>query len=333
LALAGCAWPATPPPKVPQGPRLDDELVRESLSGVQQTLSADVDTAALFDLQHQKMLFEHHPIAFRQHAVEVGSVVKLLATYTLLTTSPKAEAFEHTCRGLPPRKPGQRRGRGCWLHAGHGPMRLTTALMNSCNAYYYAASKQTSAPALLDVIRQFGLHQPAALPGAPCAPNQVPTTVSAGDFPDLFIGDHRQLKFTPASLLQLVATVAERPLPSSNTDVLDANALQALRQGMCGVCEAGTLEHIFEGVGVAAKTGTAEQQTRLPSHELDIDDPTRTRGVVIGFAPADQPRFAFVVVKSNGRGARDAGPVARAMVQAGFDAMEQAGLQVPGRSA
>ena len=69
----------------------------------------------------------------------------------------------------------------------------------------------------------------------------------------------------------------------------------------------GTGKHVrLEQIEIAGKTGTAEVGGGRPDHAW-----------FAGYAPADQPRVAFVVVlEHGGSGGQIAGPVARRLVEA-----------------
>ncbi|MCP4503654.1 MAG: hypothetical protein GY822_27300 [Deltaproteobacteria bacterium] len=283
------------------------EHLQSELRGCAPLLPAMGDSAVLFDLVNGEVIFEHHPLAVRQQPIMVGSVFKLLATYSLLVDDKtqflsSKRPLQYTCNGTPVSKNGIERP--CWLHAGHGKMTLGTALLNSCNAFFYEASSTVTSTAYLESLRLFGLSQKVLLRGGPCADNILPASISETSFPDAFIGDHASLRITPASLLDVVARISGYPIGGKG-DVLDDDALYIIRNGMSRVSQVGTLANTFGDPSIAAKTGTSRRAGR-----------SGTRGVVAGFLPLESPRFAFVVVKDEGRGAKDAGPVAKVISNA-----------------
>ena len=106
-------------------------------------------------------------------------------------------------------------------------------------------------------------------------------------------------KVTPLSLLRAVAIIAVR---GNGTD-LDPRHLDRIAEGMEEAAQGGTLAALFKNRDVAAKTGTAKKQGG------------GTRALVVGFFPASRPKYAFVVVRNEGRGAVDAGPIAAQLVE------------------
>ena len=100
----------------------------------------------------------------------------------------------------------------------------------------------------------------------------------------------------------------QSPSPRSVPDLTD-RTLAAIRKGLRQVVadEQGTAHATVElsDVAIAGKTGTAETGGGRPDHAW-----------FAGYAPADQPRVAFVVVLQHaGEAATTAGPVAKLLVQ------------------
>ena len=101
------------------------------------------------------------------------------------------------------------------------------------------------------------------------------------------------------SLLRAVAIIAMR---GRGTE-LDPRYLDRIAEGMEEAAQGGTLAALFKNRDVAAKTGTAKKEG------------SGTRALVVGFFPASRPKYAFVVMRNEGRGAVDAGPIAAALVE------------------
>jgi peptidoglycan glycosyltransferase len=95
---------------------------------------------------------------------------------------------------------------------------------------------------------------------------------------------------------------------------------ELLTQMMVGVVQSGTAScclQLQSGVQVAAKTGTAQLNA--------AGEPERSHAWIMGFAPAEAPKYAFAVVLkgttaeiSAGTGGTLAGPVARQVLDAAF---------------
>lgn len=245
------------------------------------------DSALIVRLDDQTMLLEHHPQALSE-PISPGSVLKLVTAYALAGSG--REDAEHDCTGTHRDRFGVERS--CWLRPGHGRMRLRTALAASCNAWFYAEAEARGAQAIQRALHGFGLDRGGA---------RLPVSWPAADVPDLAIGDHAALALSPRALLRLVSVIASR----GRDTALDPARLELLALGMEEASRSGTLAGVFPEGLVAAKSGTAK---RSPERGM--------RGIVLGYLPRREPRWAFVVVKDRGRGAVDAGPAAAALVRA-----------------
>jgi penicillin-binding protein 2 len=119
---------------------------------------------------------------------------------------------------------------------------------------------------------------------------------------------------------------AWRPLPAPPSTSIGATAaqLQAIRIGMEATM------HTRKGTGwaialgspyrIAGKTGTVQKISRRGNVSMDprsLPLHLRHQALFIGFAPADNPKIAVVVVvEHGGYGASTAGPIARKMMDA-----------------
>ncbi len=239
--------------------------------------------AVVMRLEDRQIVFQHGNVGERR--IMPGSVMKLFTAYALIEIG--REDAVHDCRGKHVDALGQERQ--CWIRAGHGPMRLRTALAESCNVWFYENAQYLDDQRLLAIYRAFGFGDADLLPGA----------IPPRDLPDVAVGDHAALQVTSMSLLQAVARIATRGKDTQ----LEPRHLDLIAEGMREAAQGGTLSAVFKHHDVAAKTGTAKKEhTR------------QTRGLVVGFFPAAKPRYAFVVVKNDGRGATDAGPEAARLI-------------------
>lgn len=248
------------------------------------------DTALVLDLVEKRLVLEHHPHTARRTRFPPGSVVKPFTAYALIDQ----EHRSYVCRGQHRSPEGVERT--CWDRRGHGEMRLRTAIASSCNVWFYQAVAEVEGARVLDAWRRFGLPSPGI---AGVVADELPREVSARDLPDVAVGDHRALAVSPRSLLAATARLATRDASTG----LDPGHLELIAHGLEEAAQSGTLAGVFAGLDVAAKSGTAPRPGQAGM-----------RGLVIGWTPAARPRFAWVVVKDRGRGARDAGPPARAIV-------------------
>lgn len=238
----------------------------------------------------------------------------------------------------------------CWLERGHGRVNLVQALTVSCDVTFYELGKRLYEldPTLLPrYARLFGLGAPTGLGVAEEVGGLVPDpdwkmaelgeSWFPGDSVNLAIGQG-YLLVTPLQVATMVAAVGNggtlyRPqlvlkVSASSEEpelVFEPQALgqlpvkpetlSAIQEGLLGATTSpgGTAYQAFKGmeVAVAGKTGTAENPDGDP------------HAWFAGYAPADDPQIAVVVVIENGgEGSQVAAPLFRQVVEA-FFALQQ----------
>ena len=240
-----------------------------------------------------------------------------------------------------------------WLAEGHGPVNLERAIAESCNIYFYNVSGGNpytdlpgiGNPQLASLQRKFGFGSQSGidLPGE--ASGVVPTSdwKRNADLGPWVRGDtyHAAIgqgfvQVTPLQIASMYAALANRGRvmrPRLIDRILDSNGnvverfpsqvrstlpiseshLRLLQRGLHRAVngESGTGRRSRSAYAVVAgKTGTAEYsgdrdgQGRLPSHAW-----------FAGYAPAENPEYAFaVLVRDGGEGAFAAAPIARDIV-------------------
>ena len=238
----------------------------------------------------------------------------------------------------------------CWLERGHGQVDLVQALSVSCDVTFYELGKRLDEldPALLPrYARLFSLGAPISLGVMEEAAGLVPDldwkiaelgeAWFPGDSVNLAIGQG-YLLVTPLQVATMVAAVGNggtlyRPqlvlkVSASSEEPeqvfepqelgrlpIKPETLSAIQEGLLGavVSPGGTAYQALEGmeVAVAGKTGTAENPDGDP------------HAWFAGYAPADDPRIAVVVlVENGGEGSQVAVPLFRQVVEA-FFALQQ----------
>lgn len=269
-------------------------------------------------------------------ALPPGSVFKTLTSIALLETGTLQgdEAFH--CQGYW-RDPEQMR---CMIYrrfgVGHGDVTLRDALAQSCNVFFFHYATELGSPALCDWSRRFGLGQKTGIELPDEATGSVPTSDSAAieklarrtSQTQAFAIGQSTLSTTPLQIARLMAAVANggrlvRPTiyaqPSGQTTQSEADptspqitlrheTLTAIREGLWSVVNdpSGTAFSTarLQSLAIAGKTGTAENGT------------SADHGWFAGYAPAAEPRLAFVVVLEHAQdGTASAGSMARRMVE------------------
>ncbi|MEY4502687.1 MAG: hypothetical protein RIS52_2577 [Pseudomonadota bacterium] len=217
----------------------------------------------------------------------------------------------------------------------HGTMNMTSAIMKSCNTYFYAMAHKYGYDKIAPYASLLGLGQEFKLPMPSQHYGTVPNSAwlkkkfgrDWGTFDSLnaTIGQGYLLA-SPLQLAVMAARIASgrmlQPrliLEKHKPDPLlpfSPEQLAVVRKGMDLVVNgAGTAVRSrlnIEGVRMAGKTGTA--QVRGLSHGKKFSGAWKFRdhGLFVFFAPADAPKYAGAVVIEHGMGgARAAAPVAK----------------------
>jgi penicillin-binding protein 2 len=244
----------------------------------------------------------------------------------------------------------------CWKKAGHGWINLHTALVQSCDVYFYQVGKSLGIDKIGLYARRMGLGARTGLDLPNEKPGLIPTRQwklkrwrvpwQQGETLSTAIGQSYVL-VTPLQMACLISSVFNggkllKPqltkkihIPSGE-DIrkfhalerwdlgIDKAYLELVKKALVGVVNEphGTggkarLEHVV----VAGKTGTA-QVVSLPKadrsgKEEDIPETLRDHAWFVAIAPASQPKIAVaVVVEHGGHGGSAAGPIAKKVISA-----------------
>lgn len=290
-------------------------------------------------------------------AIPPGSTFKVVTAAALLESAAVGPDERFFCRGYL-HKPDQQRCEIYVRHGvGHGEITLADALCESCNVYFFHFAGRMGPRPLIDWAERFGFGQPTGvdLPGESAGIVPSPEWLrgrsqswSIADTQSVAIGQG-PLTVTPLQVVRMMAAVANgghlvRPhvvelgardggrgtgdqgttdsceaspsSPAPRPLALSPRTLQVLRAGLRRVVAdpKGTAHATvdLESTAIAGKTGTAETGEDRASHAW-----------FVGYAPADEPKLAFVVVLEHaGDAAVAAGPLAKRLVIR----MEQLGM-------
>lgn len=246
--------------------------------------------------------------------------------------------------------------------AQHGEVDMRQAMVQSCNVYFYVLAQQVGLDRLARVAQDFGLGRRSGVGINTEASGFIPTRewYERGDHhwragyalnTAIGQGDTRvtllQLAMSYAAIAnggtlyvpQLVQTVSspdgsivEEFEPRVRRRVhVDREHLEYVVDSLYGAVndQGGTAydARIADGVIVAGKTGTAQVSERA-RHDADPDRAwylNRPHAWFAGFAPADHPEVAIVVlVEHGGAGGRQAAPIAIRILQEYLGGREQA---------
>lgn len=218
----------------------------------------------------------------------------------------------------------------------HGPVNMRTAIMKSCNTYFYSMGRRLGYDNIAPFARELGLGQEFPLPFPSQRYGTVPDSAwklrkydqkwTESDTLNAVIGQGyiiaspfqlglmaariaSGLNIQPEILMQKRAAPKPLSFPKEHLDVV--------RDGMNLVVNgAGTAVRSklqLDNIAMAGKTGTA-QVRRIEGAQRGQSGAWKYRdhGLFVCFAPVDQPRYGAAVVIEHGMGgARAAAPIAK----------------------
>ncbi len=234
-----------------------------------------------------------------------------------------------------------------WKEGGHGHVDLRSALVQSCNIFFYQAGLKVGPDAIARYAQAFGLGAPSGIDLGSEKPGLVPFATSqrhrygrgwqAGDTINMSIGQG-QLLVTPMQVARMMAAIANggilwKPRLVQRVERADGSLAYSasskmtgrvdlspvvwsfLRNALSGVVnEGGTgAAARIPGVEIAGKTGTAQSVAKSDSAK------GQDHAWFASFAPAADPQYVVVVlVERGGRGGQVAAPIARQIYQSIF---------------
>ncbi|XXF75837.1 penicillin-binding protein 2 [Myxococcaceae bacterium GXIMD 01537] len=260
----------------------------------------------------------------------------------------------------------------CHKESGHGPVTARTALQVSCDVWFYKIADTIGLDPIAEMGKSLGLGQPTGVGVVAEVPGIMPSEAyhnkaSPGGYAKgmalnstMGQGD---VNVTPLQLALVYAAVANggtlyKPQLVQRIEDLDGRVMedfqpQVVRQVdidpaarkaivdalVAVVNEAGGTAYRSrmkdKDVVVAGKTGTAQVvrigTVRLKTHQMDFFQ--RDHAWFAGFAPADNPELAVVVLNEHGgHGGVDAAPTGMALFQKYFDLKKEDASSPPPRS-
>lgn len=209
----------------------------------------------------------------------------------------------------------------------HGKLALTEALIKSCNTTFGQLGIDLGSKNMLELFKQFGFDRkwPLPIPGnASRPPSEEGLNKAVLAQTAIGQGDVLATPLHMALITSAIANNGEIPMPQLVAKITNAQGQDIwnmqpenlmsvmtpenaafLQQAMTGVVERGTgTSAQISGVKVAGKTGSAENPHG------------QAHAWFIGFAPAEQPKYAIAVIVENaGFGGREAAPIAQQMLK------------------
>ena len=218
----------------------------------------------------------------------------------------------------------------------HGPVNMSTAIMKSCNTYFYAMGHRIGFDNIAPVARELGLGQEFSLPFPSQRYGTVPDstwkmrkydqkwtdsdTLNAVIGQGYIIASPFQLGLMAARIasgLSVEPEILKQKRAAPKPLSFPTEHLAIVREGMNLVVNGdGTAVRSrlsLENIDMAGKTGTAQVRRIAGSQRGQSGEwKYRDHGLFVCFAPVDQPRYGAAVVIEHGMGgARAAAPIAK----------------------
>jgi penicillin-binding protein 2 len=218
----------------------------------------------------------------------------------------------------------------------HGPVNMSTAIMKSCNTYFYAMGHRIGFDNIAPVARELGLGQEFSLPFPSQRYGTVPDstwkmrkydqkwtdsdTLNAVIGQGYIIASPFQLGLMAARIasgLSVEPEILKQKRAAPKPLSFPTEHLSIVREGMNLVVNGdGTAVRSrlsLENIAMAGKTGTAQVRRIAGSQRGQSGEwKYRDHGLFVCFAPVDQPRYGAAVVIEHGMGgARAAAPIAK----------------------
>ena len=245
----------------------------------------------------------------------------------------------------------------CWRKEGHGAVNVHTALVQSCDVFFYQVAQRLGIDAIARYARAYGLGMPSGIDLEHEKAGTIPDTAwkrqrfnqpwYAGETLSVGIGQG-YVTATPLQMANMISTLAvgkrfrpqyikEIAAPDgavirtgkaeqiATLKVRDTTLMQ-VREGLRDVVNApnGTGKQArLDGILVAGKTGTSQVvkmgKERVKSSQLPWQE--RDHAWFVAYAPAEAPEIAVVtlVEHAEGGGGAIAAPITRQVLQTYFD--------------
>jgi penicillin-binding protein 2 len=281
-----------------------------------------------------------------QNTYPPGSIFKLVMAEAGLDEGFVDETFHVVCHGS---EVFYDRVFHCWNEGGHGYVNLETAIMQSCNIFFYTLGQKMGIDIIAAHAKALGFGEDTGidlpgensgiLPSPEWKAKEKKEKWYAGETISVSIGQG-PIRATPLQVLRAVSAIAtdgklvtphlvmhaeKGPVPASwptvQLPVKSENAAR-IRAGMWGSVNSGGTGHsaALPGLDICGKTGTvqvigAERKKELKTDSADVAN----HAWFAGFASRDNPEIAVIVfLEHGGGGGAAAAPLAREIFKTYF---------------
>lgn len=275
-----------------------------------------------------------------------GSTFKVPMAVAALETKTMSPSSTVHCNG------GYQFGRRLyhdWKAGGHGFVNLHSALVHSCDVYFYTVGQRMGIDVMADFGKEFGLGQGTGVELPSERSGIMPSTTwkqkaknepwLPGETISAAIGQG-YVTVTPLQMASLIGTVANngvsyRPrlvqavmdrttgnlqeLPAVPRGKINAKpeTFRAIKEALADVVKVGTATRAKSSlVTIGGKTGTAQVAALRTGPEKDIPKKFRDHAWFVAFAPVESPKIAVaVLVEHMGHGGSAAAPLAKEIIE------------------
>ncbi len=273
-----------------------------------------------------------------------GSTFKIITAIAALEEDAVDTATKVDCKG------GTNYGKwhfGCWKRTGHNIVSVHSALVESCDVYFYEAGKRVGFDKIHDYAVMFGLGEETGIPIGRERKGLIPNskwkreTKKSAWFPgETFINSIGQgyVTTTPVQMAVMMKAVvnggkvyrpsifrASEPLLVRKAAVRP-ETVETIKEALKGVVnEPGGTGHAARSntILIGGKTGTA-QVVGIRKDSKYLPEQFRDHAWFVAFAPVDNPDIALaIVVEHGGHGGTAAAPIAKKAIEAYMLSSEQ----------
>lgn len=275
-----------------------------------------------------------------------GSTFKVPMAVAALETKTMAPSSTVFCNG------GYQFGKRIyhdWKASGHGAVDLHTALVHSCDVYFYTVGQRMGIDVMAEFGREFGLGQGTGVELPSERAGIMPSTAwkqkaknepwLPGETVSAAIGQG-YVTVTPLQMASLIGTVANdgvnyRPrlvhavmdrvtgnlqeLPAVPRGKIKAKpeTFRIVKEALADVVTKGTATRAKSSlVTIGGKTGTAQVAALRTGPEENIPKKFRDHAWFVAFAPVESPKIAVAVLGEHmGHGGSAAAPLAKEVIE------------------
>ena len=232
----------------------------------------------------------------------------------------------------------------CWKEEGHGSLDLVSAIMHSCNTYFYTVANQIGHEKILEMARRFGygdkpdisIHgaKSGLIPSEEWKQKVFNQPWVKGDTLNTAIGQGNVLA-TPLQMAVITSRIANGGIPIKpylvrnqnifkqfnelkSQPIVNQSYLKLVQEGMRRVVnEPGGTAYgkriEVKGYEMAGKTGTSQVISKREKEMTNAEkEANANHAIFVGYAPFESPKYAISVVVEHGKsGSMAAAPIAK----------------------